>query len=107
MKKISPAVLAAAMLAGASAYAQTSGTGATAPTGAGSVTRTPAHGSTGVNAGTAEGEGRLSGQKELIVPGKGREEPVGGATGLGTQPQTQSQADRKKEEDARKRRVGS
>ena len=54
MKKITPAVLAAAMLAGSSVYAQSSGTSSAAPTGAGSTTRAPDKASTGVNAGTAE-----------------------------------------------------
>jgi hypothetical protein len=102
MKRITPAILAAAMVAGygVAGYAQTQ----TPPNAAagvgvsgGASGSAKSSGGTGVNAGTAEGQGRLSGGASI---GAGRETPVSGAAGVGIQGQTEA-----KKEDNRKRSI--
>jgi hypothetical protein len=77
MKSMSPAILAAAMLAGYTsagiAHSQT-------PPASGSAKTTGGTGGTGVNAGTAEGEGKLSGGASIGARKDTRRRSVTGAT---------------------------
>ena len=95
MPKITPAILAAAMLAGGNVHAQQP----VPPHGGGTSAGVRTPNSTGVNSGTAEGEGRLAGRTEILIPGKDREEPVGGAASVTTREGAA------KKEDSRKRSI--
>ena len=99
MKKITPAILAAAMVAGyaSAGFAQTQ----TQPGAGAGVSGSASGKATGVNAGTAEGEGRLAGRSELMLPGAGRDAPVSGAVA------TQGQAETKKEDNRKRSLTGS
>ena len=96
MKRVTPEILAAAMLAGyaVAGFAQTQ-TPPAAGVGVSGSARSA--GSTGVNAGTAEGQGKLSGGASI---GAGRETPVSGAVGADVRGQTEA-----KKEDTRKRSI--
>jgi hypothetical protein len=103
MKRITPAVIAAAMVAGyaATGYAQTqtppNAAAGVGVSGGASGSAGTSGGPGGVNAGTAEGEGKLSGGTSI---GAGRETPVSGAAGAKVQGQTEA-----KKEDNRKRSI--
>jgi hypothetical protein len=74
MKSMSPAILAAAMLAG---YTSAGIAQSQTPPASGSAKTT---GGTGVNAGTAEGEGKLSGGASIGAGKDTRRRSVTGAT---------------------------